>query len=183
MIATRSWRFLTPGLLLAVGIALSPAPARAVTVSVVPSDTTVTVGDDLCVRVTIDAFSNLEGVQLIYSFDSAKLGLQSVSAGDVLSGAPGGFFAYLHPDITAPADSVWYDAAILTGNSSGPGIVAFFCFEALAEGDATIVCRRVDLRDSLNQQTLPPCSGATVHILGPTAIGAPTWGRLKTLYR
>jgi hypothetical protein len=183
MTATRSSRLFISVLLVAAGIALSPAGAGAVTVSLVPSDTTVTIGDDFCVRVTIDAFPNLEGVQLIYSFDSAKIGLQSVSAGDVLTGAPGGFFEVLNPDITAPVDSVWYDAAILSGNSSGPGIIAFFCFQALAEGDAAIVCRRVDLRDSLNQQTLPPCSDAVIHIVGPTAAGNRTWGRLKTIYR
>lgn len=171
-------------LLLAVAtIALSPGSARSVTISVVPSDTTVTVGDNVCLRLTIGAFPDLEGAQLIYGFDAARLGLLSATAGDVFSGAPGGYVDFLIPDVTAPTDSVWYEAAVLAGSSAGPGILAFVCFTALAQGDAAITCKRLDLRDSLNQQTLVPCSDAVIRIVGPTPARNQTWGGLKTIYR
>lgn len=180
---TRTTAFVSLLLLMAATIALSPGSAEAVTISVVPSDTTVTVGDDVCLRVTIDAFPNLEGAQLIYGFDPVRLGLQSASAGDVFSGAAGGYVEFLIPDVTAPVDSVWYEAAILTGNTAGPGILAFVCFTALAEGDAAVTCKRLDLRDSLNQQTLVPCSDAVIRIVGPTSARDRTWGGLKLIYR
>jgi len=170
-------------LLALTALALSPGSARAVTVSLVPADTTVGIGDNVCLRVTIDAFPNLEGMQLIYGFDATRLGLLSVAPGDVISGAAGGYVDFLLPDITAPVDSVWYEAVILSGNTAGPGVLAFLCFQAQAEGDAVVTCKRVDLRDSLNQQTLPPCSDAVIHIMGPVPARTATWGRLKTIYR
>jgi hypothetical protein len=171
-------------LLLAVAtIALSPGSARAASITVVPSDTTVTVGDSFCLRVTIDAFPDLEGAQLIYGFDFARLALSGGSAGDVFSGAAGGYVEFLIPDVTSPVDSVWYEAAVLTGNTAGPGILAFLCFTATAEGDAVIACKRLDVRDSLNQQTLVPCSDATIHVVGPVRARDLPWGRLKAMYR
>jgi hypothetical protein len=183
MIQSRFTAHVASLLLVVATIALSPGSAWAVSISVVPSDTTVTVGDSFCLRVTIDAFPNLEGAQLIYGFDSAKLALAGASAGDVFSGAPGGYVEFLIPDVTAPVDSVWYEAAVLTGSTAGPGILAFLCFTATAEGDAVVACKRLDIRDSLNQQTLVPCSDATIHVVGPVSTRDLPWGRLKTMYR
>jgi hypothetical protein len=170
-------------LLALMALALSPGSAGAVNVTLVPADTTVGIGDNVCLRVTIDAFPNLEGMQLIYGFDATRLGLVSVTPGGVISGAPGGYVDFQLPDVAAPVDSVWYEAVILTGNTSGPGVLAFLCFQAQAEGDAVVACKRVDLRDSLNHQTFPPCSDSVIHILGPVPTRAASWGRLKTIYR
>ena len=69
-------------LLALVALALSPGSAGAVKRhALVPADTTVGIGDNVCLRVTIDAFPNLEGMQLIYGFDATRLGLVSVTPG------------------------------------------------------------------------------------------------------
>lgn len=183
MLHLRIPQHLALGLAIACSLAMIPAASRAVTVTIIPPDTAVTVGDEFCVRARVDAFPDLEGAQLIYGFDPLRLVRQAVSAGDVFTGAPGGYVDFLMPDVTAPADSIWYEAAVLTGNTAGPGLLAFLCFRAIAEGDAHLACGRVDLRDSFNQQTLAACADAVVHILGPTPARSMSWGRLKIRYR
>lgn len=169
-------------LVVALAAAASALPARAVTVSVAPADTTVMCGIPFAVRITTDAVPDLKGFELVFSFDPAKLQLLGVEPGDLLTGSGNPFSAYLVPD-AAPPDTVWYDAAMLAGSASGPGILAFFRFKGLAEGESPVQCELVDFRDSDNVQTLPACVSDRVRITGPTATWPASWGRIKTLYR
>ena len=107
----------------------------------------------------------LEGAELIHAYTSGKLVFQSALAGDAIAG--GSYVDFVIPDVTAPPDSVWYNTARLDGSGAGPGIIAFYTFQAPQEGDATITCLLADLRDSDNNQTLPECHGGVIHILGP----------------
>jgi hypothetical protein len=157
--------------------------ARAVTVSIDPPDTTVIVGTTFSVRVTTDAFSDLKAFSVIFQYNPSVLQLVGASPGDVLTSSGNPYSAFLVPDNTAPADSAWYDAALLIGSTSGPGILNFFTFKALQTGVSLIECRLVDFRDSQNVQTLPACVGGRVEVTGPTPARRGTWGRIKTLYR
>jgi hypothetical protein len=160
-----------------------PAWARAVTVSVVPADTTVTIGGSFSLRLVTDAFPDLKGFETIHSFDASKLQLTGANPGDVLTSSGNPYSAFLVPDSAPPPDSAWYDAAMLVGSSAGPGILVFLNFNAVSVGDCPIVCQLVDFRDSNNNRTLPNCVGGMVHIVGPVPARKETWGRIKSLYR
>lgn len=175
--------FVTPVLLFVACLLLGPVTARAVTVSIEPADTTVTVGDTLTLRVVATTFPDLKGYQLIHSFDSVHLASYQVRPGDVLTGAAGSYAAFPLPDASAPTDSTWLDAAMLTGSTSGPGVIEYLDFIALATGTATVVCEHVELRDSNNAWTYPDCQGGVVRIVGPVPVQRASWGRLKTIYR
>lgn len=163
----------------------SAAPARAVTVSVAPADTSVIVEDEFALRIVTDAFADLKGFDLMFSFDPAKLQFLGADAGDVLTGT-----GRLYADYTlvahgtgADADTILYDAAMLNGATAGPGILVFFRFKALALGDTPIQCQKVDFRDSSNATTLPDCTGGLVRILMATPARVASWGKVKTFYR
>jgi hypothetical protein len=158
-------------------------PASAQTVQVSPPDTTVTIGNTFWIRVTTTAVSDLKAYELIFQFDPTVIKLLGASPGEVLTSAPGPYSAFLLSDHTAPADSAWYDAAMLTGSASGPGNLVYFHFKAVGEGVSLIQCRLVDFRDSANHQTLPACVGGRVVVVGITGAPRYTWGRLKTTYR
>jgi hypothetical protein len=174
--------FVTPASLLAIVLLLGPVSAGAVTVSVQPADTTVTVGDTLTLRVTADAFADLKGYQLVHGFDPTRLASIGVLAGDVLTGAGGSYVAFPLPDAAAPQDSTWLDAAMLDGSTSTPGVLEYLVFVATAKGDAVVTCEHAELRDSQNAWTYPGCAGGVVHIVGPTPVRRPTWGGLKAAY-
>jgi len=159
------WRSLPCVLSLALtGLAFAPNAVHAATVSIDPPDTTVAVGDEFVVRIVTDTEPDLKGFELIFPYDPTRLLLLSVVEGDVLTSPGGAYVAFLIPDIAAPADTLWYDAAMLEGTSQGPGILLFARFKALAPGDAAISCGSVDFRDSNNQQTTPACASGVVHI-------------------
>jgi hypothetical protein len=157
--------------------------AAAASVVVAPSDTTVSVGDDLYVRVEADAFPDLKGYELIFQYDPTIVQLLGALPGDVLTGDGDPFFATLVPDVSAPADSAWFDAAMLTGSTQGPGVLVYYHFKALAVGVSPLDCRRVDYRDSNNVQTLPSCTGGVIRVVGVTPAKRETWGGMKALYR
>ena len=170
-------------LLASLPLWLAVAPVHAVTVSVAPAETTVTVGDNFTLRSVTTAFPDLKAYELIYSFNSALITSQGVNPGDVLTGSGNPFQAYPQPDNSLPTGTITYDAAMLTGATHGPGILGFLKFHAEAVGDTPVQCVLVDFRDPLNDQTLPSCVSGLVHIRGPVPVSPSTWGRIKTLYR
>lgn len=157
--------------------------ARAVTLSIAPAETSVTVGDPITLRIVVDAVPDLKGADLIYGYTPGRLTFTSAQIGDALAGIGGATFEFVLPDVTAPADSVWYDAARLSGTGSGPGVVAFLKFATHTQGNATVNCLMNDLRDSVNNELPAPCSGALIHILGPVPARPSTWSRVKAIYR
>lgn len=160
------------------------APAvRAATLTIVPAETTVTVGDPFVVRVMVDPVPDLKGAELIHGYTSGRLSFVSAQAGDALTGATGSVSEFVLPDVTAPADSVWYNGARLDGTGAGPGVVIFLAFATHTEGNATIDCLTSDLRDSANAPLAPSCAGALVHVIGPVPVRSTSWGRLKEHYR
>ena len=159
----------------------SSAPARAVTVGVVPADTTVYVGDEFALRILTSAFADLKGFDLVFSFDPAKLQFLGADAGEVLTGTGRPYADYVGPP--PGAGSILYDAAMLEGSTAGPGILVYFRYKALAVGDTPIQCQKVDFRDSNNAATLPDCTGGLVHILSATPARPASWGKVKTIYR
>jgi len=169
-----------PALLL--GAVAVPNP-RAASLTIAPAETTVTVGDSFTLRVLVDAVPDLKGADLVYGYTPARLSFTSALMGGALAGIGGSSIDFLLPDVTAPADSVIYDAARLTGTGSGPGVVVFLTFASHTQGNATVNCLSSDLRDSNNAPLDPSCAGALIHILGPVPTLATSWTRLKARYR
>ncbi len=157
--------------------------AHAAILSLVPADTTVQVNATFVLRVTCDAVSDLKGLQTAYGYPSTRLQLVSMSAGNVFTNAGGAWFEHLLPDVTAPADTAWMDAAMLNGSTQGPGVVAYLQFKALVPGDAVLHCALAEIRDSQNASLAPSCEAGVVHVAAPTPAVRPTWGRLKSRAR
>jgi hypothetical protein len=158
------------------------ASARATTVTVSPSDTTVTLGANFMLRIVTDAFPDLKAYELIYKYGGTITYLGPI-AGDVLTGTGQPYTVNDVPDAVAPADTAWTDCAQLVTSTAGPGVLLYLRFHAQSLGDSPIQCLLVDFRDSQNTQTLPACSGGIVRVRGPVPARTTTWGRLKTIYR
>lgn len=167
----------------ALSLCLPVSMARAASLVLAPAETTVTVGDPVTLRVLVDAVPDLKGADLIYGYTTPRLSFITASVGGAISGVGGATFDFVLPDVTAPADSVWYDAARLSGTGSGPGVVAFFTFATHSQGNATVNCLFTDLRDSANQPLVPSCAGALIHVIGPVPTRSTTWARVKAIYR
>lgn len=178
----RAAPFLVVLALVALAAALTP-PARAAELRLEPADTTVTVGDTFTLRVVCDAVTDLKGLQTAYSYPAPRLQLLAMTAGAVITDAGGDWFAYVLPDVAAPADTAWMDGAVLDGSTQGPGVVAYVQFKALTEGDAPLACVLAEMRDSNNAPLSPTCVAGIVRILGPVPVARRSWGRLKSAYR
>jgi hypothetical protein len=176
--ATPAWSFLV--LLLCL---LPASKAHALSLTMAASETTVVVGNPVFLRVLIDATPDLKAAELIYGYTPGRLTFTSASNGGALNNGGGSVADFILPDVTAPADSVWYDAARLNGSGSGPGVVVFLRFDTHTVGDATVNCLFNDLRNSLNNLMPASCAGALIHVIAPVPTLTTTWGRLKTRYR
>ncbi len=154
-----------PALLIALAIMLLPALAHAVTMSIVPADTTVEIGDTLVVRIVTDGVPDLRAFETIHQYDPSRLELISADPGELITGAGHPYAADLRNDDAAPQDSLWYDAAMLDGSASGPGVLVYARFRAMAPGAGALDCRKVEFRDALNQPTLPACAGTVIHVI------------------
>jgi len=163
--------------------ALSVPCAQAVTASVSPADTTVVNGTTFSLRVVCDAFPDLKAYQLIFSKGAANLQYLGATAGDILTGGVGAYTVQELPDVTTPLDSLWVDCAKLNGTTSGPGVLIYFHFKAVATGVCPINCLQVDFRDSMINLTVPGCSGGIVRVESPVPVVPASWGCLKMIYR
>jgi|KBSMisStandDraft_5_1062788.scaffolds.fasta_scaffold614479_1 hypothetical protein len=168
--------------LLCLAPALLPTRAGAVTVTVQPPDTTVTVGDTFSLRIQIDAVSDLKGYELIYGYGGV-LSYLGPLAGDILFADANPYLVQPLADVAAPADSAATDVAKLVSSAHGPGVMLYLRFKALSQGVSPINCLLVDLRDSFNNVTLPPCVGGVVHVEGPVPTRRTNWARVKQIYR
>lgn len=160
----------------------SAAGARAATLTLVPADTSVTLGDHVVLRAVLDSQPDVKGASLQFIWNSARLSFVTAHSGGVMNSG-GDFADFVIPDVSVPADSATFDAAVLTGTGQGPGVVAFIEFQATALGIALVDCIGADLRDSQNVATLPPCSSSTIRVLGPVPARQTRWGQLKARYR
>ena len=181
MAGIRVVRALALALVVFVGL---PGMARAAAVVVAPSDTMVSCGDDFYIRVEADAFPDLKGYELIFQYDPNVIQLIGKIDGDVLTDDGDPYFGTLVNEVSAPQDTAWYNAAMLTGSTQGPGVLVYFHFKALnVLGLSPHDCRKVDYRDSNNVQTLPGCTGGIIRVGCVTETRKETWGRLKNVYR
>jgi hypothetical protein len=176
------WQLLIRIGLACLAMALVATSARAVTVSVSPADTTVTVGDSFLIRVVTDAFPDLKAYELIHGYGPV-LEYDGSIAGDVLTGNGQPYTVNDVPDTTAPADTAEVDCAQLLTSTSGPGVLIYYKFKALAVGVSPIQCLNVDFRNSHNDVTIPDCVSGLVHVTSPVPVRRETWGRLKAVYR
>jgi hypothetical protein len=176
------WKSTLRTSIVACGLALVASSAHAVTVSVVPSDTTVTLGSIFEVRVVTDAFPDLKAYELVYHY-GAGLEYDGSRAGDVLTGSGQPYTVNDVPDVAAPADTAEVDCAQLLTSTSGPGVLIYYKFKATAVGVTPIDCLSVDFRNSHNDPTIPDCAGGTVHVTAPVPVERKTWGRMKAIYR
>ena len=173
-------RTLTLAFALAAALIAGGVPAAAAAgFTVVPAETTVTVGDTFTLRITCDAVADLKGFQTAWAFPAVRLQFAAMPAGELLSDPPGDWFATLLPDVSAPVDTAWMDAARLDGSVNGPGVLAYLTFQALTTGDATVACVQAEMRDSNNVPLAPGCTGALVHVIGPVPVLRRSWGALK----
>ena len=156
--------------------------AHATTVRVAPADTTVSIGDNVTLRVMIDDASSLKGYQLIYKYGPV-LQYRGSTAGDMLTGSGSPYVVLDTPDHTAPADTAGADCAQLLTSTHGPGVMLYFRFKAQAEGNSLITCQRIDMRDEFNNPVPASCAGGIVRVLGPVPTRRSTWGRVKSAYR
>jgi hypothetical protein len=176
------WKSILRTSIAACGLALLASRAHAVTVSVVPADTTVTVGSTFMIRVVTDAFPDLKAYELVHHYGPV-LEYDGSVAGDVLTGSGSPYTVNDVPDVAAPADTAEVDCAQLLTSTSGPGVLIYYKFKALAVGVSPIDCLSVDFRNSHNDQTLPDCVGGVVHVTAPVPVRRETWGRVKAIYR
>ena len=175
-------RWLMPACLLASLLFVVPA-ARALTVSTIPADTTVDLGSTFVLRVTISSIPDLKAFEVMSAFDPAIIELQRIDAGDVLTGTGHEFFSQTRSDHVAPADTAWYNAAMLEGTGFGPGVLLYLTFRTVRAGTTTIPCLRADVRDAGNHRLQPVREGGLVHVQTTVSVRTDTWGRLKALYR
>lgn len=177
-------RFVVAAAFLLAPATLYPCVAQAASVTAVPADTSVTIGETIIMRIQLlSSFPNFEGFRFVYQYDPAVIEFLGATPGEVLTGAPGVIFATVRTEYAAPADSAWYEGAVLEGVSAGPGVLAYLHFRTVGPGSGSVVCRGVDLRDSSNQQTLATCFDAVIRVFPPVPVLPTSWGRLKTLYR
>jgi hypothetical protein len=185
MLAHRLRACLLGGLIAAAFAVAGAGAARAVTVTIVPAETTVCVGEEFTLRATVDAISDLKAFELIYQFDPTVMTFISEQPGGVLTDHT--YFEALVPEYDTPLDSVWYDASVLDGTGSGPGVLVFLRFRSsIHNGTTTLDCKLADFRNSQNDQSFPTCVGGIVHAFAdhcPTPVQPITWGKLKTIYR
>ena len=147
-----------------------------------PADTTVGPGDVVVLRLLTDPAPDIKGVSLNWRYAAPRLAFVSAHAGDVI-GQPGGFVEFVVPDLVAPPDSVGYDAAVLVGTGSGPGVLVFLRFTANSVGNASVDCVSADARDSHNGLTQPPCTSSTIHVVGPVPTHRTRWAAMKDMFR
>ncbi len=170
--------------ILALGLVLlqHAAPALAVTVSVSPGFTSITNGSTFSVDVNTTAFSDLKAYELVLTYDPNLLQLLGATPGGVLTGTGNPFSSFLVNDYAPPPDSVWYDAAMLTGSTAGPGTLVHLTFKALHVGTATLTWQRADFRNSGNYKTSPTTVNGQVQISALTPGPVTTWSMIRRLY-
>ncbi len=149
--------------------------AQTVHVCFEPADTTVALGDIVTVRVTTDGPpADLKGYLVRGTHNTAVLTLQATLAGSVLNGKLATFIPY-----TAPPDTLGFDAAVLVGNTQGPGTLGYFQFQATAPGICDLIMTQVLMRNSLNQPyTIAFCNGR-IRVISVTPTQSVSWGEVK----
>ena len=133
----------------------------------------------------MDAFPDLKAYHLVHLFGSVIIASLGVDPGDVLTSTGLPFASYPAADNSLPTGDRHLRRGHADRQHAGAGILGFYRFHAVAEGDTPVPCEALDFRDPLNIQTLPACVSGLVHVRGPVPVpvGPSTWGRIKTLYR
>lgn len=160
----------------------SASASSAATLTLLPADTSVTLGDPVVLRVVLDAQPDVKGASLTFEWPPALLHFTQIWPGGVMTS--GGEHAdFVIPDAVVPADSITFDSAVLQGTGQGPGVLAFIRLQTTALGLATVECNGAEIRDSLNGVEFPQSTSSIIRILGPVSVRSTHWGALKSRFR
>ena len=124
-------------------------PTFAGTISIQPSNLTVTPGQNFSVNVSASSVADLYGYQFDLGFNPALLSATSVSEGSFLPSAGATFF--IPGTINNVAGSIVFTADSLVGaipGATGSGTLATVNFKALAAGTSAVALSNVTLLDS-----------------------------------
>ena len=142
---------------------LTPGGIPPVSLSVVPADTTQTVGSTFQVAVMLGNGHDIYSVPLQLQFNPAVLQLVNVDAGDFLS-RDGQAVAIAHRDEGNGIVTISTSRPPNASGVNGQGSVATLTFKAIAAGDSNIALVKVGALNSA-QATLPAVgSQAVVHV-------------------
>lgn len=169
-------------LLTACVLLASASVSSAATLTLLPADTSVTLGDPVVLRVVLDAQPDVKGVSLAFQWTPARLQFVQVWPGGVMT-SNGEHADFVIPDVAVPADSITFDSAVLQGSGQGPGVVAFIRLQTTALGVATLDCTGAEIRDSQNGVEFPQGTSSIIRILGPVSARSTHWGALKSHFR
>ncbi|MEO6982118.1 MAG: cohesin domain-containing protein [Edaphobacter sp.] len=143
--------------------ALAPGGILPVSLSVVPADTTQTVGSTFQVAVMLGNGHDIYSVPLQLQFNPAVLELVNVDAGGFLS-RDGQAVAIAHRDEGNGLVTISTSRPPNAGGVNGQGSVANLTFRAIAAGDSSLSLVKVGALNSA-QATLPAVgSQAVVHV-------------------
>jgi general secretion pathway protein D len=143
--------------------AKTPAAGPAVTLSMVPANSTQTVGSTFRASVILSNAHDVFSVPLEIQFDPKILQLVNVDTGGLLGG-DGQAVALVHRDEGNGHVTVSASRPPGVNGVNGDGQVCIFTFKALAVGDSNIALVKVGARNSL-QASLPAVgSQAVVHV-------------------
>lgn len=157
--------------------------SRAASVALVPADSSITLADEIAMRVEASGIADLKGFQVVLSFDAAVLQALSSEKGSLLPAAATDAFFHSFLDNTVGSASVQLDAAVLNGSASGSGTLGTVRFRAIAIGTCPVSVSLVDFRDSANLTSTPSATGSIIRVFGPVPVLRSSWSRIKSLYR
>ena len=179
---SKIWRLLGVILLLlavTIGGVSYPAFAQSGTVvSVVPTSTSVHVGDIVLVEIQVKNVNDLFGPELHISFDPNIL--EVVDANPDQAGVQIGHGSFLSPDIEAKNDvsggMIHYAISQLYPNqpASGSGTLARITFKGKTEGVSSVILQEVILADSAASPIAHTTQDGSVTVYSGEATPVPT---------
>jgi LysM repeat protein len=170
-------------------LALLPASAVVAQTTIVlvnPPSQSVDVGQTATVEIKVDTVTNLYGVDIRLTFDTAKLEAQDadgnsangvqIEPGDFLNPAEGFLAQNVADNATGQVQYVFALMAPATPKS-GTGVLARISFRAKAQGNAVISLDSVTLSDEQAQPIAATLMNGSITVLAagaPTATPSPT---------
>lgn len=147
----------------AAGAAAVPAGGAPISLQLVPSNLTQSVGNTFQEKVMLTGGKDVYSAPMQLTYDQTKLQLVNVDVGDLLE-RDGQAVALVHRDDGAGNVAISTSRPPGVAGITGSGVLCTLTFQAKAKGDAAIAITRPVVRDS-KQQSLPATgSQGVVHI-------------------
>lgn len=169
---------------LAVCVLLVPAlPAVAQWIGFNPAETVPT-NETFTVDLVLDTEGvTVMGADVLFSFDPTVVHLDSVTAGDWFTTAPGPHFFWADPALAVPG-VVHASGTVMTTGRSGAGVLAVLHFTAVAAGFSPLAFQAVSLRNPLNAPVPHTrSSGDRIIIEEAIPVAGTSFGDLKARWR